>query len=193
MIQTVTVFCASSKHTSNKYIKATCEIADILIDNKIAVIYGGGAVGLMGCLANRYIQRGGSIRGVIPGFMVKVEWNHPLVSDMVIVHNMQERKKLLIENTDAVIAMPGGTGTLDELMEVLSLKRLGQFVKPIILVNVDGFYDGLIRFFETMVTEKFLRNEHLDTYKVINHPSELIKAINESPEWDESAIGRASV
>jgi uncharacterized protein (TIGR00730 family) len=193
MIRNVTVFCASSKKTSEKYLNATREIADILIDHQINVIYGGGAVGLMGCLADRYIERGGTIRGVIPDFMVKVEWGHPLVRDMVVVRDMHERKKLLITNTDAVIALPGGTGTLEELMEVLSLKRLGKFHKPVILVNTDGFYNKLIDFFEKMVEENFLRHEHLDAYRVISTPSELIQAINDSPVWDQDAINSASV
>jgi uncharacterized protein (TIGR00730 family) len=193
MIRNVTVFCASSKKTPVKYLKVTNELADMLINNNIGVIYGGGAVGLMGCLADRYIQRGGSIQGVIPEFMVKVEWAHPLVQNMIIVKDMHERKKLLIENTDAVIALPGGTGTLEELMEVLSLKRLGKFFKPIILVNTDGFYDNLLELFTKMVKENFLRQEHLTAFRVINKPSELLEAINRSLDWDENAIQYASV
>lgn len=193
MIQNVTVFCASSKKTADKYLKVTRELADILIENEIGAIYGGGAVGLMGCLADRFLERGGVIRGVIPEFMVKVEWAHPLVRDMIIVRDMHERKKLLIENTDAVIALPGGTGTLEELMEVLSLKRLGKFFKPIILVNTDGFYNYLLDLFTNMVKENFLRPEHLNAFRVINRPSELIEAINRSTDWDENAIHSASV
>jgi uncharacterized protein (TIGR00730 family) len=193
MIHNVTVFCASSKKTAEKYLNVTRALADILIDNKIAVVYGGGAVGLMGCLADRYIERKGTIRGVIPDFMVKIEWAHPHVQDMVIVRDMHERKKLLIENTDAIIALPGGTGTLEELMEVLSLKRLGKFFKPVILVNTNGFYDKLLEFFQKMVQEKFLRQEHLTAFRVINNPDELMKAIESSTDWDEHAIHSASV
>jgi uncharacterized protein (TIGR00730 family) len=193
MIRNVTVFCASSKKTADKYLKATREIADILLGNEIGVIYGGGAVGLMGCLADRFIEKGGSIKGVIPEFMVKVEWAHPGVHDMIIVKDMHERKKLLIENTDAVIALPGGTGTLEELMEVLSLKRLGKFFKPIILVNTDGFYDNLLELFIKMANENFLRQEHLTAFKVIQFPSEVIEAINSSSDWDENALLSASV
>jgi uncharacterized protein (TIGR00730 family) len=193
MIRNVTVFCASSKKTADKYLKITRELADILKDNDIGVIYGGGAVGLMGCLADRLLERGGVIRGVIPEFMVKVEWAHPFVKDMIIVRDMHERKKLLIENTDAVIALPGGTGTLEELMEVLSLKRLGKFFKPIILINTDGFYNSLLELFAKMVKENFLREEHLKAFRVIGNPSELIEAIKESTDWDENAIHSASV
>ncbi|MBA7548509.1 putative cytokinin riboside 5'-monophosphate phosphoribohydrolase [subsurface metagenome] len=193
MIKTVTVFCASSRKSPEKFYKATLDLANILLDNDIGVLYGGGAVGLMGCLADRFIERGGSIGGVIPDFMVKVEWAHPLVKDMRIVKDMHERKKMLIENTDAVIALPGGTGTLEELMEVLALKRLGKFLKPVILINTDGFYNQLISFFETMVNEKFLRHEHLEAYTVVNHPSEVLQAILGSPLWGEDILYKAPV
>jgi uncharacterized protein (TIGR00730 family) len=193
MIRNVTIFCASSKKTAEKYLKLTRELSDILKDNEIGVIYGGGAVGMMGCLADRLLEQGGIIRGIIPEFMVKVEWAHPLVKDMVIVKDMHERKKLLIENTDAVIALPGGTGTLEELMEVLSLKRLGKFFKPIIIVNTDGFYNNLLNLFTKMVEENFLRPEHLKAFQIINKPSELLEAINGSLDWDENAIHSASV
>lgn len=193
MIRTVTIFCASSKKTHEKFIQTAIDLADILIDNSIGVNYGGGAVGLMGCIADRYLERGGRIRGVIPDFMVKVEWAHPGVEDLVIVKDMHQRKKMLIENTDAVVALPGGTGTLEELMEVLALKRLGKFLKPVILLNTDGFYDELVAFFQTMVQEHFLRHEHLEAYRLVNQPHEVIPAILSSPKWDEDAIKQAPV
>jgi uncharacterized protein (TIGR00730 family) len=193
MIRTVTIFCASSKKSDNKYIQTAKDLADILIDNHIGVNYGGGAVGLMGCIADRYIERGGRIRGVIPDFMVKIEWAHHGIEDLHIVKDMHERKKMLIENTDAVIALPGGTGTLEELMEVLALKRLGKFLKPVILLNTDGFYNKLVSFFQTMVHEHFLRHEHLDAYRLVNYPHEVIPAILNSPNWDEDVINKAPV
>jgi hypothetical protein len=193
MIRTVTIFCASSRKTHPKFIRTAINLADILIDHDIGAIYGGGAVGLMGCVADRYLERGGRIRGVIPDFMVKVEWAHPGIQDMIVVKDMHERKKLLIENTDAVIALPGGTGTLEELMEVLALKRLGKFLKPVILLNTDGFYKELEAFFQTMVKEHFLRQEHLNAYRLVDLPEEVIPAIQNSPQWDEDAISQAPV
>jgi uncharacterized protein (TIGR00730 family) len=193
MLRTVTLFCASSRKSPEKYFSVARELAEILLNNKIGLVYGGGAVGLMGCIADRYIERGGSITGVIPEFMMKVEWAHKGVSKMMIVQDMHERKKKLIEGTDAVIALPGGTGTLEELMEVLTLKRLGKYFKPIILVNTDGFYNQLIDFFHTMVREQFLRQEHLEAYTVVNEPSEVIAAIHTTPRWPDDAIERAPV
>lgn len=193
MIQTVTLFCASSRKSSEKYIQTTLELADLLIDRNIGVVYGGGAVGLMGCVADRYLERGGRIRGVIPDFMVKVEWAHPGVEDLHIVKDMHERKRMLIENTDAVIALPGGTGTLEELMEVLALKRLGKFLKPVILLNTDGFYNELVAFFQTMVREHFLRHDHLEAYSIVDNPDQVIPAILSSAKWNEDAINKAPV
>jgi uncharacterized protein (TIGR00730 family) len=193
MIRTVTIFCASSKKTHKKFVQTAIDLADILIDNNIGISYGGGAVGLMGCIADRYLERGGRIRGVIPDFMVKIEWAHPGVEDLLIVKDMHERKKMLIENTDAVIALPGGTGTLEELMEVLALKRLGKFLKPVILLNTDGFYNELEAFFQTMVHEHFLRRQHLDAFRIVKQPQEVLPAILNSPKWDEDAINQAPV
>lgn len=193
MIQTVTIFCASSRKSPEKFFQTAIDLADILIDNNIGVVYGGGAVGLMGCIADRYIERGGRVRGVIPDFMVKVEWAHPGVEDLHIVKDMHERKKMMIEGTDAVIALPGGTGTLEELMEVLALKRLGKFLKPVILINTDGFYDELVAFFQTMVKEHFLRHEHLEAYRIVNEPTEVLSAILNSPKWDKDALNQAPV
>jgi uncharacterized protein (TIGR00730 family) len=193
MIHSVTIFCASSRRSPEKYFKAAEKLTDILLDKRVGVVYGGGAVGLMGRIADKYIERNGSITGVIPEFMVKVEWAHPGVKNMLIVQDMHERKKKLVENTDAVIALPGGTGTLEELMEVLALKRLGKYLKPIILLNTDGFYDQLIDFFHTMVKEQFLRHEHLEAYTVVNDPAEVIPAIMNATRWEADAIDRAPV
>jgi uncharacterized protein (TIGR00730 family) len=193
MIEAVTIFCASSSKSPDKYFRAAEVLADILLDQGIGVVYGGGAIGLMGRIADRYIERNGLITGVIPEFMVKVEWAHPGVKNMLIVQDMHDRKKKLIENTDAVIALPGGTGTLEELLEVLALKRLGKYLNPIVFLNTDGFYNQLIDFFHTMVKEQFLRPEHLQAYTVVKDPTEVIPAIMNAPRWEADAIDRAPV
>ncbi len=193
MINSVTLFCASSRKTPERYLKLATELSDSLIDNQVGIVYGGGAVGLMGCVADRYIQRGGTITGVIPEFMVKVEWAHPGVSDMHIVKDMHDRKKKLIENTDAVVALPGGTGTLEELLEVLALKRLGKYLKPVIILDPDGFYNPLLQLFANMVREHFLRPEHLTACKIVKDPKEVLSTILATPHWTEDVIGNAPV
>lgn len=181
MKQSFTVYCASSRKLHKKYEEATLAFADVLLSRDVRVIYGGGAVGLMGAIADRYIEKGGEITGVIPEFMVKVEWAHPKVKDMHIVQDMHERKKKLIEGTDAVIALPGGTGTLEELAEVITLKRLGKFKKPIILLNTDGYYNALNDFLLKMADENFLSRDHLSMWTMIDDPSEFWEVYDNFP------------
>jgi uncharacterized protein (TIGR00730 family) len=193
ILNSVTVFCASSRMIDSKYFEAARQLAEVLTLNNITAVYGGGAVGLMGALADYMLANRGNITGVIPQFMLKVEWGHPEVKNMIITKDMHERKQLLIDNADAVVALPGGSGTLEELLEVISLKRLGKFLKPIIIINTAGFYDPLVALLNKMVEENFMRPDHLKMWEVISHPSELIEAIHRSEAWDEDAIHTAGV
>ena len=177
----------------SKYFEAARQLAEVLTQNNITAVYGGGAVGLMGALADYMLTNGGNITGVIPQFMLKVEWGHPEVKNMIVTKDMHERKQLLIDNADAVVALPGGSGTLEELLEVISLKRLGKFLKPIIIINTAGFYDPLVMLLNKMVEENFMRPDHLKMWKVIGHSSELIEAIHRSEAWNEDAINTAGV
>lgn len=189
----ITIYAASSRKVDQKYFEATRSLAKVLLSKNTRIIYGGGAVGLMGAIADTYIEGRGQITGVIPEFMVKVEWAHPQVKDMVIVHDMHERKKKLIENTDAIIALPGGTGTLEELAEVITLKRLGKFNKPIILLNTDGFYNPLDAFFHKMAEENFLNKEHLKMWTLIDSPKVFWEKFMKIPNWPNDAINKAQI
>jgi uncharacterized protein (TIGR00730 family) len=193
ILKKITVFCASSRMIHATYFEAARQLAEVLTKNGITAVYGGGSVGLMGALADFMIENGGSIVGIIPQFMMKVEWGHPGVKKMIITRDMHERKKLLIDDVDAVVALPGGSGTLEELLEVISLKRLGKFLKPIIIINTAGFYDPLVILLNKMVEENFMRQDHLKMWKIINNPSELLDAIQSSETWDENAINTAGV
>lgn len=183
--QTVCVFCASSTKVADAYKLATIQLAAELAKEDIAIRYGGGEVGLMGELANHTLKNGGKITGVIPKFMVEVEWQHKDVEDMILVETMHQRKNLLIKNVDAVIALPGSTGTLEELIEVISLKKLGLFSKPIIIINTNGFYNPLIELLEKMISEKFMRKEHANVCTFVNNPKNIISIIRNTPEWHD--------
>lgn len=189
----VCVFCASSAKISKKYFDQTELVAQELVNAGSSIVYGGGSVGLMGCLADKALSLGGEVIGILPRFMDKVEWGHKGLSKMVLVKDMRERKKLLINNVDAVIALPGGCGTLEELMEVYTLKRLGKFTKPIIVLNTDGFYNHLEMLIEKMIDENFMRPEHRQIWQLVNSPSDIVPAIKSAPLWDESAIKFAAV
>ncbi len=189
----VCVYCASSTSIDDKYIKVAEELAEELVKADYGVVYGGGEVGLMGALANRVLELKGEIKGVIPNFMVDVEWAHKGVEKMIKVDSMSERKSRLIEGVSAVIALPGSTGTLDELADVISLKKLGLFTKPVIIVNSFGFYDSLFTLFHKMIEEKFMRPEHGQLWSEVTDVRDIVKAISTTPKWDKSAINIAAV
>jgi uncharacterized protein (TIGR00730 family) len=189
----ITIYCASSRKVDKKYFDDTILLADELIKRNVKILYGGGAVGLMGALADRYLEKGGDIAGIIPEFMVKVEWAHPKVKEMHIVRDMHERKRKLLESSDAVIALPGGTGTLEELSEAITLKRLGHYNKPILLLNTNNFYSPLSDFFQKMADEHFLNKEHLNMWQLFNNPMDFWKTYDNFPEWYDNALGLAQV
>jgi len=147
----------------------------------------------MGRIADTALEMGGSIKGIIPVFMKEMEWAHKDVKDMVLVRDMHERKYRLKKDIDAIITLPGGVGTLEELMEFISLKQLGQFSKPIIIVNTNGFYDPLLELLARMISQKFMRDAHSDIWTVVADPSEVMDAINDSVPWDSEAIKFAAV
>jgi len=187
MISRVTVFCASSQKIDPVYFKDALELGEILAKNQISIYYGGGAFGLMGCLADTMLKNGGHITGIIPGFMIEQGWGHPEV-DHIIVGDMHERKRKLTENTDAIIALPGGVGTLEELLEMITLKQLGKLLVPIIILNTNGFFDPLLMLFSQMIEQNFMRDMHSKIWTIVNNPSEVMEAIRNAPEWDGSVI-----
>ena len=175
--KSVCIYCASSTKTKSVYIDAAQQLAHLLVDNGYGIRYGGGSEGLMGAIADTVLNKGGKITGVIPRFMVEVEWQHPHVADMLIVETMAERKQLLIQGVDAIIALPGSTGTLEELVEVLSLKKLKQINIPIVIVNTNGFFTPLINLLQQMVKEEFMHQSNLQLYSVVEEPSQILEAI----------------
>jgi uncharacterized protein (TIGR00730 family) len=186
MISRVTVFCASSQKVDSIYLKDAIELGKIFAGNKIEVLYGGGAVGLMGSLADTMLKNGGKITGIIPRFMIEQGWGHPGV-DHIIVSDMHERKKKLAD-TNAVIALPGGVGTLEELLEMITLKQLGKLLVPVIILNTNGFFDPLLEMFRQMIEQQFMRDIHRRMWTVIGRPSEVMNAIKSAPGWNGTAI-----
>ena len=184
----VSIFCDSSAKVNGAYLQAAHDLGQILAGAGIAVNYGGGGLGLMGALADSMISAGGSVRGIIPEFMVEQGWNHPKVEDMVVVSDMYERMKVLKINIDAYITLPGGVGTLEELLEMITHKQLGQVLEPIIIVNTNNFFAPLLEMLDKMVEEKFMRAQHKDIWTVVEKPDEVLEAIQNAPGWDGSAI-----
>lgn len=193
MVKRICVYAASSSKVDQKYINDAYQLGSILAKSGITTIYGGGSIGLMGALAHGVLENNGTLVGVIPKFMMELEWGNPHVDEMHVVETMAERKQKLIENIDAIVALPGGTGTLEELSEALSLKKLALFTKPIVLLNTNQFYDHLIEFLGKMIEEQFIRNEHQDLYSVAQTPEEVLFTIKNAPQWSTDHIRLASM
>ncbi len=188
----VCVFAASSSRIDPAYAVAAAELGRAFAEEKVHAVFGGGGIGLMGIFADNLLKAGGSVTGVIPGFMMSEGWGHDGVEDMIVTADMSERKKTIFAMSDAAVALPGGVGTLEELTEVITLKQLGQFNKPIIIVNVNGFYDHLIEFFDHMVRGHFMRLEHKDIWQIVTESREVIPAIRNYTGWhaDPKVIAR---
>ena len=184
----ISVFCASSAKVDAVYFEAAGRLGKFLSEKMVAVNYGGGEVGLMGKLADTMMSLGGSIRGIIPEFMVEQGWNHPDLEDLVVVRDMHERMKKINEGIDAYVALPGGIGTMTELLETITMKQLGQILLPIVIINTNRFFDTFLRMMEEMVNEHFMRDIHTDIWSVVNEPEEVLEAIQNATGWDGSKI-----
>ena len=188
----ICVYCASSAKVDRVYFDATERLAKELVRANIEVVYGGGAIGLMGKLADTVIEQGGKIKGIMPKFMNEVEWAHKKVADFEFTDTMHERKSRFLENIDGLVTLPGGSGTLEELLEAITLKRLGQFTKPIIILNTNGFYDPLRQMLEKCVSERFMNEKHLQMWTFVNEPEDVIPGIVQATPWNEDAINFAT-
>ena len=193
MINRVCVYCASSDKVDKVYFDAVSILAKQLVDSDIQVVYGGGSSGLMGKLADDVLYFGGHVIGIMPNFMKDVEWAHTKVPEFHFVGDMAERKKKFLDMSDALIALPGGCGTIEELFEAITLKRLGLFTKPIIILNINHFYDPLVALLDRCIEEHFMSELHRNIWQIITDPSKIIEAIKNAPTWSEDAIGFAKV
>ncbi len=177
-MKAIQVFCGSNKGRDPIYESAAKDLGQILVQKGIQLLYGGGNVGLMGILADTVLAAGGKVIGVIPYFLREREVCHEGLTELVVVNSMAERKLVMAERADGVIALPGGYGTLDELFEVLTLAQLGQYPYPIGIWNIKGFYDHLISFIDHIYYEQFLKEIHKNLLIYSNDISELIEKMN---------------
>lgn len=180
---TVCVFASSSSRINNEYAIAATNLGVLLAQAKMDVVYGGGGIGLMGKLADSVLENGGKITGVIPTFMKDEGWDHSNVKEMILTPDMGERKKRMFALADAVVALPGGVGTLEELTEAITLKQLGLFNGQIIVLNTLNFYKSLIEFFDHMVAGNFLRYEHKAIWEIANTPEEVMICLSKKTDW----------
>ena len=184
----ICVYCASSQACHADYHAAAERLGELLADGGCSIVYGGGAIGSMGALANGALRKNGRVTGVIPEFMVELEWGHPGLTELLRVEDMRTRKHLMLSRSDAVVALPGGTGTLEELFEAMTLKRLGLYLNPIIVVNTRGFYDSLIKLMSLAVSERFMGEKHTAMWQVVDRPEDVLPAIASAAKWPDDAI-----
>jgi hypothetical protein len=156
-IKTICVYCGSGPGSNHRFIEAAIALGKVLAENRIRLVYGGGSIGLMGALATSALDHGGTVIGIIPDFLTSRENALTRVQELVVTPDMHERKRLMFERSDAFVALPGGVGTLEELVEQLTWKQLGRHTKPILLANIDGFWEPLLALLAHMRATQFIR------------------------------------
>lgn len=167
------IFCGSAKGHDEKYLKLGKSIGQMLAKNKIALVYGGASIGLMGAIADGVLESGGNVFGVIPQALVDYEVAHPKLTELFIVENMHQRKQKMYDLSDAFLSLPGGMGTLDEMFEVLTWTQLKYHQKKSYILNYDGFYDSLLSYINHSMQEGFIKKEHVSLLDVLKTESDL--------------------
>lgn len=185
-IKTVCVYSASSTKIPEIYFQAADELGRLLGERGLRVVNGAGNIGLMRAVSDATLAAGGTVTGVIPRFMVEQGWYHDGLTELIVTETMHERKRRMADLADAVIALPGGCGTFEELLEIITWKQLGLFANPIVILNTDGYYDALLALFERAVRENFMRDQHSGMWAVAQTPEEAVRLIFTLPPWDKS-------
>ena len=185
-IHSVCVYSASSTKINPVYFKAAEELGSLLAEHHIRLINGAGSIGLMCAVADAVLKNGGEVTGVIPRFMVEQNWHHTGLTELIEVESMHERKQKMANLSDGIVALPGGCGTLEELLEIITWKQLGLYLNPIVILNVNGFFDPLLEMLGKAIDENFMRQQHGDIWKVAQTPEEALRLLYETPIWDIS-------
>lgn len=177
----VCVFCASSSQIDKSYMDDAFKLGTVMATNDMRLVYGGGAKGLMGAVCDGLKKSGGEAVGVIPHFMVEKGWLREGLDEVIEVDTMSTRKQRMEEMSDACVALPGGVGTFDELMEVVSLKKLGLYINPIVIMNTNGFYDHLLSQLDKSIEDGFMDQRHGKIWRVASTPEEVIEIVHSEP------------
>ncbi len=185
-ISSVCVYSASSTKIDAAYFDAARELGLLLAQNHIRLVNGAGKMGLMAAVADAALSNGGEVTGVIPHFMIEQGWHHTGLTELIEVDSMHQRKKKMADLSDAVIALPGGCGTLEELLEVITWKQLGLYLNPIVILNTKGYFNPLLEMLAQAVKENFMRVQHGAIWQVAETPQEAIRLIQSIPLWDAS-------
>lgn len=181
--KSICVYCASSSRVDECYTHAAHLLGKLIAQKNMQLITGGGVQGLMRAVEDGALEANGIVTGVIPRFMMEQGWNHPALTNMHVTPDMHTRKKLMAELSDAVIALPGGCGTMEELCEIITWKQLGLYLKPIVILNINEYYNPLIAQFEKAIDQHFMGQIHGKIWSVAHTPQEAMDIIEQTPEW----------
>ena len=192
-IKSVAIYCSSSNKVRESYMQAASRLGELMAEAGIRLIYGDGGIGLMAAAANAAMDAGGEVLGVIPQFMVDAGWNNPRSTRTIVTQTMHERKATIVEETDAMVALPGGIGTFEELLECLTWKQLGLHSCPVVILNTDGYYDRLLACLDYMVEEQMMRPIHKEMYVVVREPEEVLPALLGAAAWDKNTRRLAAI
>ena len=176
------VYCGSSPGTDPAFLAAARELGKILAADGVRLIYGGGSVGLMGALADAVLEHGGKVTGIIPEFLTTRERPRRLAQDLVVTRDMHERKRKMFESADAFVALPGGIGTLEELVEQMTWAQLGRHKKPILIANISGYWDPLLTLVEHMRAQQFVPSALRVDFLVARHVAEILPKLREAAQ-----------
>ena len=182
-IKNVCVYSASSTQIAPVYFQVAEELGRLLAEKHINLINGAGCIGLMAATSNAALAAGGTVTGVIPRFMVEQGWHHQGLTRLVETETMHERKQLMADLSDGVIALPGGCGTLEELLEIITWKQLGLYLKPIVILNIEGYYDPLIAMLQNAINGNFMQKEHEAIWQVATTAEEAVECLYHAPAW----------
>ena len=192
-MNSVCVYCASSTQIDAKYFSAAEELGRLIAQKGLRLITGAGNQGLMNAVEEGALAAGGKVTGIIPTFMMEEGWHHTGLTELIETRTIHERKEMMAKLSDGVIALPGGCGTLEELLEIITWKQLGLYLNPIIILNIDGYYDHLLAQLRQAIDENFMRAIHGDIWKVATTPDEAIDLMFTTPVWNGRMRGYAAI
>lgn len=185
-VNSICIYCASSNQIPEKYFQAARELGSLMGQRGMTLVNGAGNMGLMQAAADTCLEAGGKAIGVIPTFMIHEDWHHKGMTRLIETADMHERQQKMAQLSDAGIILAGGFGTLAEFSELVTWKQLGLYLKPIILLNTDGYFDPLLDFLRKGMEENFLRQQHLDTFAVASTPQEALELALSTPMWNKN-------
>lgn len=180
----ITVYAASSGQVPEKYKVAAAELGRVMARRGHTLINGAGRTGLMGATCDALLEEGGKAIGIIPQFMIDQNWQHTGMTELIVTPDMHERKEKMAAMNDACIACPGGVGTLEELFEIITWKQLGLYLKPIVILNIDGYFDPILAQLQRCIDEQFMRPQHGACWCVASTPEEAVNFCETTPLWD---------